>query len=224
VTTTSTSDAGLTPSTNYCYSVAAYNSAGASIQTSRLCVTTQPAVVSEALIGNFKFVYQIISIWTDRITLNTKSSSKTSEGTDIYTGYDADYPSVVLATGAWFPSLSKYVIVTVPQFSTPYIEKYVFSINADNTLSGCWRISSDYGSTWSNCYSFIIPASHKSSLGSWGMLMESQNDPIDINEVVEKKIAEVRKVQAQLTESSSSVDGDLVSKINELKAMIENHR
>jgi hypothetical protein len=40
VTTTSTSDTGLSPSTNYCYSVNAYNSAGDSVQTSQQCVTT----------------------------------------------------------------------------------------------------------------------------------------------------------------------------------------
>jgi hypothetical protein len=109
-------------------------------------------------------------------------------------------------------------------YSSPYVQGYVFSINADNTLPGCWMISSDYGSTWSSCYSFIIPESYKSPLGSWEMSMESKNDPIDINEVVEKKIAEDQEAQAQRTKSSSSVDGDLVSKINELKAMIENHR
>jgi hypothetical protein len=155
--------------------------------------------------------------------LNTKSSLKTSEGTDIYTGYDADYPSVTAAAGAWYPSLSEYIIASV-LYSSPYVQGYVFSINADNTLPGCWMISSDSGSTWSDCYSFIIPESHKSPLGSWEMLIESQNDPIDINEVVEKKIAEDQEAQAQRTKSSSSVDGDLVSKINELKAMIENHR
>jgi hypothetical protein len=182
---------------------------------------------TEALIGNFKFVYQIISTWTDRITLNTKSSSKTSEGTYFYTGYDADYPTVTSAAGAWYPSLSMYLIATVPLYSSPYISGYVFSINADSTLSGCFMISGDYGSTWSDCYSFIIPASHKTPLGSWATSMtsiKSQNDPIDINKVFEKKIVEHQEVQAQRTESSPSVDGDLVSKINELKVMLENHK
>ena len=41
VTTTSTSDTGLSASTNYCYYVTAYNSAGESVQTSQLCATTQ---------------------------------------------------------------------------------------------------------------------------------------------------------------------------------------
>jgi hypothetical protein len=40
VTTTSTSDTGLSASTNYCYSVTSYNSAGESTQTSQACATT----------------------------------------------------------------------------------------------------------------------------------------------------------------------------------------
>jgi hypothetical protein len=181
---------------------------------------TAPPPTSEALIGNFKFVYQIISTWTDRITLDTKSDQKSSEGTDFYTGYNADYPSVTESGGAWSPSISKYIIVTLYN-SSPYCDAYVFAINTDTTLPGCYMISNDYGSTWSDCYSFIIPASNKSPLGSWKMVMESQNDPIDINGVFKNKIAEDQKAQAQRTKSSSSVDGDLVSKINELKAMIK---
>jgi hypothetical protein len=41
VTTTSTSDTGLSASTNYCYYVTAYNSAGDAVKTSQLCATTQ---------------------------------------------------------------------------------------------------------------------------------------------------------------------------------------
>jgi hypothetical protein len=40
ITTTSTSDTGLSSSTNYCYSVTAYNSAGESDPTSQRCATT----------------------------------------------------------------------------------------------------------------------------------------------------------------------------------------
>jgi hypothetical protein len=40
VTTTPTSDTGLSAATNYCYSVTAYNAAGESEQTSQLCATT----------------------------------------------------------------------------------------------------------------------------------------------------------------------------------------
>lgn len=41
VTTTSTSDTGLSSSTNYCYTVSAYNSTGESGQSSQACATTQ---------------------------------------------------------------------------------------------------------------------------------------------------------------------------------------
>jgi len=43
--------------------------------------TTQ--TTSDALLGNFTFVYQIISIWTDRITLYANSHEKSPEATDI---------------------------------------------------------------------------------------------------------------------------------------------
>ena len=142
----------------------------------------------------------------------------------MYTGYNADYPSDTFAAAAWSPGTSQYFMLVSSVTSSPWLEGYVFSIDADNNLPGCYKLSNDYGSTWTDCYSFTIPASHKSPLGSWEMSMESQNDPTDINKVFEKKMAEVQEAQAQRTESSSPVDGDLVSKINELKAMIENHR
>jgi hypothetical protein len=179
-----------------------------------------PEGTSDPLLGNFKFVYKIISTFTDRITLDKKSGTKTSEGTDIYTGYDAEY-SFRIASGAWYPSLSKYIVLCgdrdSPSFTYDY---YRFTINSDNTLPGCWKLDSDEDT----CYDFIVPASHKTPLGTWDMPIESTNDLIDINEIAEKKIAEDQQAQAQRAESSSSVDGDLVSKINELKALIENHR
>ena len=51
VTATSTSDTGLSPSTNYCYNVTAYNSAGESVQSSQACAMTQalPPPVSDPL-------------------------------------------------------------------------------------------------------------------------------------------------------------------------------
>ncbi len=183
---------------------------------------TAPSSPSEALIGNFRFVYKIISTWTDRVTMNEKSNQKSSEGTYYYTGYNADYPSVTASLGAWFPSLSKYLIVTGRTYGSTFFDGYVFSINTDNTLSGCYMLSSNSGATWSNCYSFIIPTSRKTSLGSWDMSMKSQSDPMDINEVIEKKMTEDQEVQAQRNESFSPVDGNLVSKIDELKTMIEN--
>lgn len=187
--------------------------------------TTVPPTptTSDALLGNFKFVYKIVTIWTDRITLNTKSNQKTSDGTYIYTGYDATYPSVTAAAGAWYPSLSKYLIVNVSLNST-FIQGYTFSINADNTLPGCWMMSSNSGATWSNCYSFIIPTSRKTSLGSWEIAVESENDNINIDEVFVRKMAEDQVIQTQQVESVAPVNGDLVSKIYELKVIIENHR
>ena len=182
--------------------------------------TPQP---SAALIGNFTFVYKIYTtIFTDGITLNTKSNQKSSEGTDIYIGYEAKYPSVTISAGAWYPSLSSYLIVSIPTFESIYWSGYSFNINSDNTLPGCYTLF--VNDVPSDCYSFILPSSHKSPLGSWAMLMESKSDPIDINKVFENKVADVQKAQAQRSESVTTVDADLISKIKELKAITENHR
>lgn len=177
---------------------------------------------SDALLGNFTFVYQIINTWTDRVTLNRNSYNKTSEGTDIYLGFDATYPSVTMSAGAWYPSISRYLIVTIPTFSSIYYQGYQFIINSNNTLSGCYTLFTN--NIPSNCYSFIIPTSRKTPPGSWDMPMESQNDPTDINEVFEKKMAEAQETQDQQAESVSSVAANLVPKMSELKALIENHR
>jgi hypothetical protein len=54
VAATTTSDAGLIASTNYCYYVTAYNSNGESVQANQLCATTQDLVLKENLLLVFK--------------------------------------------------------------------------------------------------------------------------------------------------------------------------
>jgi hypothetical protein len=198
--------------------------------------TTTPTT-SDALLGNFTFVYNIISIWTDKVTLNRNSHDKSSEGTEFYLGYNADYPDVTTSAGAWYPSISMYVVVTVPNNESPYIDAYYFTINYDNTLSGSFvLITNDVPS---DHYSFIIPASHKSPLGSWDMISGISTSPLDINDVFEKKWMETEaqrigskapidkdvasKMEAQQTGSVAPIDKDLASKINELRNMIKKH-
>jgi hypothetical protein len=60
VTTTSTSDVGLNPSTNYCYYITAYNSVGESAQTNQLCTTTHSQPSSNT---------SLLSTW-DRIAVD----------------------------------------------------------------------------------------------------------------------------------------------------------
>lgn len=56
VTTASTSDIGLSPSTNYCYSVTAYNTVGDSVQSSQQCTTTTAAATANyQLVVNGEF-------------------------------------------------------------------------------------------------------------------------------------------------------------------------
>jgi len=190
--------------------------------TTSVSSTTTTTIQPTAMIGNYRFVFSIVSTWTTRITLDRYYGSKTSQGTDFFAGYDADFPSVTAALGAWLPSLSQYQIVSTSKNST-FIDKYVFSINSDNTLSGCYRLSSDSGSTWSSCYNLIIPLSRRTPLSSWDMSMEPQNKPIDINEVYQRKFNEDQEAEAQRGEfEESHNDSNSVSMINELKAFIGN--
>jgi len=181
-----------------------------------------PPSPEEAILGNFTFVYTIISTWTDRITINKKTTDKTSDGTYFYEGYDASYPSTTLALGAWYPSLSKYLVVCGSTYSSSLSQGYVFSINSDNTLTGYTQLIT-YG-TPGKMYTLIKSQSHKTTLGSWAMSRESQNDTLDMDEVFERKIYEDQETGVQRTESTSSIDVDIDSKINELNTMIENKR
>jgi hypothetical protein len=67
VTATSTSDGGLSPSTNYCYYITGYNSAGESEATSHLCATTH-ATTSTGCSSYFPTT--IGSTWTARLAGN----------------------------------------------------------------------------------------------------------------------------------------------------------
>jgi fibronectin type 3 domain-containing protein len=81
VTTTSTSDAGLSASTNYCYYVTAYNEAGESVQTSQLCATTQaPPVSSPSTPTGFS----VTAASSSQINLSWTASTGTVAGYKIY--------------------------------------------------------------------------------------------------------------------------------------------
>lgn len=178
----------------------------------------------EAMMGNFKFVYYIgTTLFTDRITLNKKSTGQqTSEGTDCYEGYEASYPSSTLALGAWYPSISKYLVVC--QFTSTFSQGYTFSINSDNSLTGFTKLK--YSSTWSDSsYTLIKSESYKAPIGSWPRLsMKSESNILNIEELFEIKIAEDQLVYTRQSESTSSTDDVIMSKINELLMILENHR
>ncbi|HQB29427.1 MAG TPA: hypothetical protein PLO86_01550 [Syntrophales bacterium] len=186
--------------------------------------TSSPSV-EEAILGNFQFVYTIISTWTDRITINKKRDSTTSEGTSFYEGYESFYPTTTLALGAWYPSLSKYLILSgSTSASSLYRSLYTFSINADDSLTGNCKISSDGGSTWSTGYSFIEAQSHKTPLASWPTSRDPKQVASDGEEALARKLSEDRETRAQRSESSSSTDNPMASIIAELKVMFENRK
>jgi chitodextrinase len=87
VTTISTSDTGLSPATNYCYYVTAYNAAGESTQTSQVCATTLGAPITTT--GTWRLLGRCSGassdVWDLLIYLNESaggSFSGSASGTD----------------------------------------------------------------------------------------------------------------------------------------------
>lgn len=119
---------------------------------------------ADKLLGNFKFVYVIISEYTKKVTLDAKTSEKNSDGEDIYSGYDADYPTYS-ALAAWSPSLSKYLLVVQTAITGWYYD-YTFVIESDGRLTGCFYLS--INGSLSPCYALNSTTSHKYSAGAWG--------------------------------------------------------
>ena len=83
ITTTSTSDTGLSASTNYCYYVTAYNSAGESVQTSQLCATTQapPSSAPSTPTG-----FAVTAASSSQINLSWNASPGAVTGYKVYKG------------------------------------------------------------------------------------------------------------------------------------------
>ena len=119
VTTTSTSDTGLSPSTNYCYSVAASNSAGDSTQTSQVCATTPTAPPPPTTTGTWRVLGRCMGasydVWDLLIYLNETAGgnfSGSASGTD-YSGI----PMQMSLTGN-YNNTSKFISLTATTTST----------------------------------------------------------------------------------------------------------
>ena len=123
VTTTSMSDTGLSASTNYCYYVTAYNSAGESVQTSQLCDTTQSVTYTYSISGRVTLNGSGLS----GVTITLTGSGSTSTITNSSGNYsfsnaaNGSYTVTPYMTGYTFSPANKTanvsgVNVTVPDF------------------------------------------------------------------------------------------------------------
>lgn len=113
VTTTSTSDTGLSPSTNYCYSVTAYNSAGESTKTGQVCATTLATAPPVTVTGTWRVLARCIGasydIWDFLINLNQTSGGAFS-GNASATDYDGT-PMQMTLSGT-YNSTSRFISAT----------------------------------------------------------------------------------------------------------------
>lgn len=112
VTTTSTSDTGLNASTNYCYYVIAYNSAGDSVQTSQLCATTQNLASTYSIAGSVTLNGSGLSGVTITLTGSGSTSTITNSNGN-YTFADAQNGSYTVT-----PSMTGYTFTPANQAVT----------------------------------------------------------------------------------------------------------
>lgn len=163
--------------------------------------------VNEKIIGNFYFLYTIISQFDDKVTITSTTSSSTSEGTPIYSGYDADSTSRI-AVGAWYPSTGKYIIVQATALSTTYLG-FIFVIEGDNRLTGSFKL--EYNGVWSPAYALNSTSSKKFASGAWARTMNQKTG----DENIALKIQEASAVNSLQQE-----DVELKSKIAELQSAL----
>ena len=167
---------------------------------------------SKDVIGNLKFVYDIISEYTDRYTIDgkTKSDNKTSDDTEIYMGYNADYPSLGLeVAAAWYPSLSKYLAVAETALSDTYYN-YTFTITDTGGLRGCFSMS--ISGTFSDCYD-LKDVSQRFPLDVWARTDFSGREWND-------RLSEIRELEeARMTGATRSISN--LDEFMELKAALE---
>jgi len=108
VTTTSASDAGLSPATNYCYTVSANNSAGESTQTSQACAITLGAPITTT--GTWRLLGrcsgQSYDVWDLLIYLNESAGGSFSGSTS---GTDYDGTPMQMSLNGSYNNVSKLI-------------------------------------------------------------------------------------------------------------------
>lgn len=112
VTTTSTSDTGLSPATNYCYYLTAYNAAGESTQTSQVCAITLGAPVTTT--GTWRLLGRCSGSSSDAWDLLV-NLNETSGGNFTGSGTGTDYTGTPLqvSISGNYNSTSKLISLTI---------------------------------------------------------------------------------------------------------------
>lgn len=165
---------------------------------------------SKDVIGNLKFVYNIINEYTDRYTIDgqTKGDEKTSDNTDMYIGYNADSPNYAIAA-AWYPSQSKYLAVAETALSDTYWS-YDFTITDTGGLRGCFRMM--VSGTLLDCWS-LKDVSQRFPLDVWARTDFSMIKWDD-------RLSEIRAIEeARMTGAARSTSN--LDEFMELKAALE---
>ncbi|MFZ3137532.1 MAG: fibronectin type III domain-containing protein [Thermodesulfovibrionales bacterium] len=152
INSTSTTDIGLSSSTQYCYTVSAYDVAmNESNQSSQACATTNPVdeilAKTELLKGKWHFIFIIISTFTYDYTLTTIDGDKNDQGGYYISGTD-EWGDLVIA-GYW-PDDGNWALLDTGTIIDRF---FVFYTDGSNILSNScyYQIDSSTGS-FSRCY------------------------------------------------------------------------
>jgi hypothetical protein len=186
VTTTSTSDTGLSPSINYCYYVIANNSAGDSVQTSQQCATTQASTGPTNV--NYNNTYLLRGTWTFNYTIGTSPFSQTyvlnsmdgtpnSSGDYYINGTDAYGGSVI---GMYYSATGNWNVLDTGTIIDRFFD---FHTDGTNILSGsCYYQIAHPAETWSSCYPLSGNKTNLTSLSAQLVVKAVDSSAMDIEE------------------------------------------
>ncbi|MGK7344314.1 MAG: hypothetical protein ACNS63_00715 [Candidatus Nitrospinota bacterium M3_3B_026] len=162
------------------------------------------------IIGNLKFVFNVVDEFTHRYTVDGKTTDdeKTSDGTDMYIGYDADNSNDALAV-AWYPSLSKYLAVATTALNDTFWT-YDFTITDTGGLRGCFRMM--IGDTLFDCYA-LKDVSQRFPLGVWARTGKPAGD-------MDNRLFEMVTVEKAGMDNAART-GENIGEFMELKAALE---
>jgi hypothetical protein len=153
VTTTSTSDTGLTSSTNYCYYVIANNSAGDSVQTSQQCATTTgtTSYSTADLNGTWALISSSTPSTSFSYTFNQLGQITQNNDPDVKNG-----TGTIQSNGT--------VTITLTFFNAGQGGVLYGSMSSDkNSMSGTFTVNGSNAGTWSATKS-------KNVVGIWDVI------------------------------------------------------
>jgi hypothetical protein len=162
VTTTSTSDTGLTSSTNYCYYVIANNSAGDSLQTSQQCATTTgtTSYSTADLNGTWALIYSSTPSTSFSYTFNQLGQITQNNDPDVKNG-----TGTIQSNGT--------VTITLTFFNAGQGGVLYGSMSSDkNSMSGTFTVNGSNAGTWNATKSTV---GCSTAVGNWGGTLTGNN-------------------------------------------------